>query len=205
MEHKVEQRSDEWYKIRCGKLTASMYQDIMKKPNARKDWTEGQLAILRKVVAERLTGIPVTVPVTAATQHGIDNEDMARHRFQVETFETVRECGFFERDEWTGASPDGIITRDGEDYAVFEVKCPSSKNHLLYMLYPDMLIEAYLGQLLGECLATGLNKATIISYDPRFLDENKQLVIAEMDVPSSVLARMADRLGEAVELMEDWV
>lgn len=204
VEHKNEQRSAEWFEARKGKLTGSMYPDLMLGPKARTEWTQGHLTVLRKVAAEIITGESDPSFTSDAMKEGVENEELARHAFQVQTFEEVRECGFFEFNEWIGASPDGIIVRDGEDSKVWEVKCPMSKQHLLYWLDSDELFKKYKGQLWGECLATGLNDYVICSFDPRF-DEDRQLVIVEGTFEQTEIDSMKARLDSAIEKIKEWI
>ena len=208
MEIKCEQRSDEWYAARLGLLTCSQFPKLM--PTARQgpdDWNETQLSILREVAAERLTGKREESYTSSAMQWGIDNEDMARYTFEAETMETVRKCGFFRSDvspNFVGGSPDGIIVRDGEDWGVAEFKCPTSKQHLRYILDPDELWKDYGWQVLGQRLVTGLNNGAICSYDPRF-PENKQLVIAGTNAPQCDMDALIERLNSAVDLIKGWI
>ena len=205
MEIKCEQRSDEWLAARCGKLTASTFPKLIRKPKARAEWTEGQLTILHAAAAEIITGVAEPEGYTSqAMQDGIDNEDCGRDLWAIENFETARKCGFFQHSEYIGGSPDFIIIRDGEDWGVGEMKAPMSKQHLKYELDRDELFKEYGGQVLGNCLAAGLPNFVLVSFDPRFPD-GRQFVTYTGRFKPEELAVLESRLMDAVTLIKEWI
>ena len=50
----LEQRSDEWFKIRCGKVTASRVSDVIAK--TKSGWGASRANYMAQLIAERLTG-----------------------------------------------------------------------------------------------------------------------------------------------------
>lgn len=203
-ELKFEQRSDEWKSARIGKLTASRFPDLMKTPKQRLEWNQTQLAILRQVAAEIITGDVEEVYTSKAMEWGISNEDYGRDLWAIENFETVRTCGFYQHSEYIGGSPDGIVVRDDEDWGVFEIKAPSSKNHLKYELDKDELVKEYIGQVIGESLVTGLRSYSLVSFDPRFPDGRKFVTVTGEFEPAEI-AELENRLYKAVALLKEWI
>lgn len=205
MENKAKQRSEEWYAARLGKITCSRFNDLMPSPRQKPDdFNKSQLAILREVAAERMTGESEESYTSAVMQRGIDLEPLAVAHFEAAEFEAVRECGFFEMSDTVGGSPDGVITRDGEDWGTLEVKCPTSKIHLLYMLDKDELWKAYGWQAVGHCLVTGLKNYALVSYDPRF-DESKQLIVIRGVATTEQLGALMSRLTVANDMVKGWM
>lgn len=192
-EHIVEQRSQEWFKLRCGKITGSRFKEIMPAEKARTKWTKGQLSLLREIAAERLTGIWEESYPSKAMQWGIEKEDEARQVYADYCMEEIRESGFWEFSDYAGCSPDGIM--NGSKKAL-EIKCPASKTHMLYSLDSDELDKEYHWQAVGHALGTGLGICDLISYDPRFPD-GKQLVIVHLDGIEKDMALLKERLEEA--------
>ena len=200
----TDQRSYAWKSARLCKLTASKFPDLMKTPKQRLEWNQTQLSILRQVAAEIITGESEPSYTTQSMQWGIDNEDYGRELWAIESFETVRTCGFYQHSEYIGGSPDGILVRDDEDYGVFEIKAPNSKQHLLYLLDSDDLLKAYYGQVLGESLVTGLRNYALVSFDPRFPDGRKFATVTGEFEPAEI-AELENRLYEAVALLKEWI
>jgi len=199
MEYKVAQRSEEWFKLRLSKITGSKISDLMPGPKARTKYTQTQLSKLMEIAAENLTGIMVETPITKAMQWGMDNEDEARQLAEFILGVEIHECGFFEKNEWVGASPDGI-----NESHVFEFKCPGSKKHLSYLLDAQNLIKDYEWQVYMEMLCTGKDQAYLMSYDPRFKHAEKQYVMVEIQKDQGKMDTLIERINDCIELLEEW-
>lgn len=199
-----EQRSDEWFKARLGKLTGSKFPKLMPTPRQRTEWNDTQLGILRECAAEIMTGEREETFQSAAMAWGNDHEDEAREAYEMLSMETVRTCGFFQHSEYIGSSPDGII---GDMKGVWECKCPTPKQHLRYFLDPAELWKDYKWQVVGHMLATGIHSGLIMSYDPRY-PEHKQIAIyrpTEGPEIETAIAELQARLDSAVTIIKEWV
>ena len=72
----IKQGSLEWFSQRVGSVTASQVANVVAK--TKTGTSEKRKRYLYEIVAERLTGQSVDVPVTNAMQRGIDLEPDAR-------------------------------------------------------------------------------------------------------------------------------
>lgn len=110
----IEQRTPEWHAQRLGRVTASNVGAILglSPYQTRSD-------VLRAMVRASLGAEPEFTG-NVATQHGSFHEEGARVEFEMETGLTVEKCGFFEWEDWLGASPDGLIGGEG----IWECKSP---------------------------------------------------------------------------------
>ena len=189
--HTMPQRSDEWYSVRCGKFTASDFDDLMPGKNKPIDYfTDTQMRIIYRVAAERITGAPIDGGyISKAMQWGIDTEAEARAAFEMETGKAVDEVGFCEMNEWVGCSPDGLI---GE-HSGLELKCPNSDTHLRYL--DQGFGRDYYYQVQGSMWITGRGWY-LASYDPRFRDN--QLYITEVQPCEESMVLLHDRLDCAI-------
>ena len=110
----MQQNTPEWYAARKGRVTASIVGAILGvAPYMTRD------DAMRRMVRDYHGAEPEFTGNTA-TEWGTYNEEGARFDFTLETGITVEQCGFFTRDDWAGASPDGL-TSDG---GLIEIKCP---------------------------------------------------------------------------------
>lgn len=202
-EIKVTQLSDEWFKLRLGKITASKFGDLMKTPKQRLEWNQTQTSILLQTASEFLTGEREETFTSKSMQWGIDTEKEAIEFYELLTDQTVRESGFYEVSEYIGGSPDGIIEGQG----ALEIKCPNSKQHLKYLLDANELIKMYKWQAIGHIYTTGLQWCDLISFDPRFKDPEKMMVIQRFNKSDleAELKELHERLESAVEVIEGWL
>ena len=167
----MEQRSDEWFAARLGKVTASRVADVIAKtktgPSASRENYATQL------VLERLTNKQADSYTNAAMQWGTETEPMARQAYELKRGLFVNETGFVDHPtiEMSGASPDGLVGTDG----LIEVKCPNSATHMETML-TQKVPPKYIPQMMWQMACTGRNWCDFVSYDPRF-PENLQIFI----------------------------
>lgn len=84
-----------------------------------------------------------------------------------------------------------------DDNGILEIKCPTRKNHMGYVLEPGSLSKAYKAQLQFQLWISGREYACISSYCPLVLNENKQY--HEMVVPDKAWQDFAQ---ERLELCE---
>lgn len=177
--HNVEQRSPEWHALRCGRVTGSCADAILKV----RQRGSGELAVRRdlrqRLIVERLTGVPADdIPYKGKDlQHGIDTEPEAVIAYEAAQSEIVTRIGFVSHDRlMAGCSPDGCI---GEWEGCIEVKCPASETHWDYVK-ADAVPADYYPQLVHTLWITGAPWVDFISYDPRFLDTTKRLFIKRL-------------------------
>ena len=86
----MEQRSEEWFAARLGKVTASKINDIMS--TGRSGEAISRRNYRTQIISERLTGKREEMYVNAAMQHGIDTEDEARDAY-IFDYADVEETG----------------------------------------------------------------------------------------------------------------
>lgn len=85
---------------------------------------------MRKLAAEKLTGVQAVSYNDKNMQTGIELETSAREYYEIVKGCIVTEVGFVERDDNIGASPDGLVGEKGG----LEVKSPIPSTHIEYRL-----------------------------------------------------------------------
>lgn len=169
----MQQRSDEWFEARRGKVTASHIADIMAKGRGGKpSATRNQY--MAKLLIERLTGEVEETYTNAAMANGIEQEPFARAAYEAEYDADVEEVGFIDHTTIAnfGASPDGLVGSDG----LVEIKCPTHGVHLDY-IRSRTVPRNYLLQMHGQMMATGRSWCDWVSYDKAFPAHLRMLVI----------------------------
>lgn len=167
----MEQRSEEWFEARLGKVTASNLANVTATTRS------GESAYRRnyrlQLVTERLTGQRTEVFINQAMQHGIDTEDEARDHYAFKHAD-VEEVGFVDHPtiKMAGASPDGLVGDDG----LIEIKCRQPQNHT-ETLISHQIPSRYKLQMFWQMACTGRKWCDYVSYCPSFPDELKMVVI----------------------------
>lgn len=148
------QGSDEWFAIRCGKVTGSMFA-IAKGNGATRT------KYMKELVDELRTGNPRESFVNSHMQRGTEMEPFARAAYEKEYRVDVQEVGFVEFNENIGCSPDGIIEPDGR----LEIKCPTLEVHNK-TVQADKVPSSHKPQIQGTLWVTEGKWLDFISYHP---------------------------------------
>lgn len=184
MSEVMEQRSDEWFKERLGKVTASRIADVIAEIKtgeaaARADYKT-------ELVCERLTGKPTESFTNVHMERGIELEPFARAWYEVETGIFVREVAFCNHPTiaMSGASPDGLVNDDG----LVEIKCPKSKTHL-HTLISKTIPRKYVYQMQWQMACTGRKWNDFVSYCPE-MPEELQLFVKRLERDDNLIAEL---------------
>lgn len=160
---------EDWKQQRLGKFTASEIHKLLGTGKVRDTY------ILEKAT-EILTGEPVTdLSGMKALEWGKKYEKEAYTLWEGGTKGYLGEK-FFPYGEWAGGSPDGL-----KDSKVVEIKCPyNSINHLANLQLENAndllkLHKDYYAQIQFNMLCTKKKWGVFISYDPRFIQKEKQI------------------------------
>lgn len=162
----MQQGSEEWFKQRLGKVTASRVSDVMAK--TKSGAAASRKNYMMELLCQRLTGIHEETFVSTAMQRGTDLEPIARAQYEIMTQNTVDEAIFVEHPdiENFGASPDGLIHTDG----LLEIKCPNTAQHVAFIRTGNIPIK-YEWQILAQMACTQRSWCDFVSYDDRMPDE----------------------------------
>lgn len=119
-----EQVTDEWFKLRAGKITGTKAHLIY--INSK---TLGNL--LLKICSEKITGIRESDNYSSyAIKKGVESESSAVAGYELEKGVEVKQICFAELDEYSGCSPDGLVGEDG----MIEIKCPLDSTFFEYYI-----------------------------------------------------------------------
>ena len=171
----MEQRSEEWFAARCGKVTASRVADIIARtktgPSASRE------NYLAQLVCERMTGKPAESYSNAAMAWGTEQEPFARAAYESVKDVLVEEVGFVPHPSFSeaGASPDGLV---GE-FGLVEIKCPNTATHIQTLL-EQKVPEKYITQMQWQMACTKRHWCDYVSFDPR-MAEGLQLFIKRIE------------------------
>lgn len=167
----MEQRTEEWYAARLGKVTASRVSDIVAK--TKSGYSTSRANYMAELVCERLTGKPGEFFQNAAMAWGTEQEPFARGAYEERNGILVEEVGFVSHPTITmaGASPDGLVGDDG----LVEIKCPYTATHIDTILAKEAPSK-YVNQMQWQMACTGRAWCDFVSYDPR-MPQNMQFFV----------------------------
>ena len=184
----IEQRTESWFAVRCGKVTASRVADIMAK--TKTGYAASRDNYMAQLVCERITGKPAESYSNAAMQWGTEQEPFARAAYEAHTGVIVEETGFHSHPtiEAAGASPDGLVGEDG----LVEIKCPNTATHIETLLDEFIPIK-YFCQMQMQMVCTGRKWCDFVSFDPR-MPEGAQLFVQRLNRDEEFVIKMEEEI-----------
>jgi putative phage-type endonuclease len=170
----MEQRTEEWFSARLGKVTASRVADVLAKIKSGESASRKNYKM--ELVVQRLTGKPQESFTNAAMEWGTEQEPFARMAYEAHTGTFVKEEGFVDHPtiEGFGCSPDGIVG-DG----LIEIKAPNTANHIETVL-ENKAPSKYIPQMQCQMACTGAKWCDFVSFDPR-VPEDLQLFVVRVE------------------------
>jgi len=180
----MEQRSEEWFTARLGKVTASRIADVCAR--TKHGWAASRKNYMHDLIVERLSGVHVPTGTGAARRWGQEVEPEAKIAYEFYRDATIVEAGFIPHPTIadTGASPDGLVGDDG----LVEFKCPTLSVHL-ETLQSDEVAPEYVLQMQWQMACTGRQWCDFASYDPRF-PEAMRLYVSRLQRDDAVIGAL---------------
>ena len=186
--YNFEQRTDEWYAIRRGKMSASNAETII--ANGK-----GLETYIYNLMAEYYSSAEKENYINADMQRGIDLEPEARLEFEFYTDLDVQEVGFIEHNEFIGVSPDGLIGDDG----LIEIKCPNDSIYFKLLLSNNIKPE-YIAQMQMQMYVTDRQYCYFVSYNPNF---EKSLYIKKINRDEEMIDKLKKGLERGTQLIKE--
>lgn len=192
-----EQRSEDWFKSRMGKVTASRMADVMAK--TKSGYSTSRKNYMMELICQKLTGEVPEGFTSAAMQRGTDLEPVARSWYEVERDCIVDVCGFYVHPEVEGfgASPDGLVGDDG----LLEIKCPNTAQHVDFLTGGE-IPRKYQLQMTAQLLCTGRKWCDFVSFDDR-MPEHLQGKVVRFEPTERDKAEMITEVVSFLDEMAD--
>lgn len=191
--HECEQRSEEWFELRKQyPLTASKAQAIA--TNGK-----GLETLVWEKLAEAYSSGIVEDWSNKHTERGVELEPQARSLYELETGNEVQVVGFVTNDKVSkvaGASPDGLIGKDG----LLEIKAFDDAKHFKMTILGIEIESQYMWQMQMQMLITGRKWCDFLAYNPNF---EKSLLIQRVKADKEMQAKIVDGLKKGEELINE--
>jgi putative phage-type endonuclease len=196
----IEQRTEEWFQQRLGKVTASRISDVIAK--TKTGVSTSRQNYLVQLVSERITGKKGDSFVNQAMLDGIEREGAARALYMLNRDVSVTEVGFFDHPiiKNSGASPDGAVNaeEEGKYAGLIEIKCPIETTHT-NTLMSKSVPSKYIPQMQWQLACTGAKWVDFVSYNPNFPME-LQLFVARVDRDDTYIGELE---AEVIKFLDE--
>ena len=168
----IEQGTPEWFDLRRGWCTGSRVKDVLAKTKNGISASRGNYLI--ELALQRITGEFPESFTSEAMQWGIDQESVARVKYEIKTKNFVDKATFIVHPEIPkfGASPDGLINLDG----MIEIKNPNSATHIKY-LKTKQAPKEYFIQMQAQLACAQREWNDFVSHDSRFPESSQMMIV----------------------------
>lgn len=153
----IEQRTEQWFEQRKGRVTASSVGAILGlSPYMKRE------DVMRNMVRE-YHNYEREFKGNQATEYGTFHEDMAAMDYQLKTGRTVEKTGFYPYGDWLGASPDGFVATN----RLIEIKCPYGQRDKIPPVFKTLEEQPYYyAQVQVQLYVTGRNACDFYQWTP---------------------------------------
>jgi putative phage-type endonuclease len=180
----LEQGTKEWHVVRLGKLTAS-------KASAIATNGKGLQTLVFEKVEELLTREFKETFKSKEMERGNELEPKARNAYELETGNIVQEVGFIEQDQYSGCSPDGLVSDDG----LVEIKCPNFRTYFEYM-ESGKINPTYYAQMQMQMLISDRKYCDYVVYHPDF--KKNPIIIKRVERDEAKIAKIKVGLAQGI-------
>lgn len=184
MIEEITQRTDDWFYVRLGKVTASRVEDVIAK--TKSGYSASRDKYMAQLVVERITQKKADSYTNAAMQWGIDQEQYARAAYEARNEVFVDEVGFVTHPtiEMAGASPDGLVGDDG----MVEIKCPETQT-MIDTLLTGKVPSKYFAQMQFQMACADRSWCDYVVFDPR-MPSGAQLFVKRIPRDDAYIAEI---------------
>lgn len=155
--HNIEQQTDEWFKMKAGKFSASDAQAIATAGT-------GLTTLCYKKVAERISGMIEIGYTNSDIERGNELESAARTAYEIRTKRSIVQVGFVEASKSVGCSPDGLVGKKG----LVEIKCPNGSNFIKHQVLG--IPSKYKWQMQMQMFVCEREWCDFVAYNENFSD-----------------------------------
>lgn len=156
----LDQGSYDWFRVRAGIPTASMFQAVMSKGRSAGAESKTRRTYMLRLLGERLTGEVAETFSNVHMERGKEMEADARRLYEFREDVQVMRVGFI-RNGLRGCSPDSLRDANG----IIEIKTKLPHIHLDVML-ADELPSEHKAQCQGQLLVAEREYLDFVSYWP---------------------------------------
>jgi exodeoxyribonuclease (lambda-induced) len=183
----LNQNTEEWQRIRAGKLTASNFHTLMGKSETKNN-------ILLQKTAERLLNRSLESDYTNQDmERGRELEEEARLLYEMQTDKEATIVGFIELNTSVGCSPDDLIGEDG----IIEIKCPK-ETVFIGQVIRDKIKPEYYTQIQFNLYVSNRQYCDYIAHNRNF-----NLFVKRIERDEDYIKKIKETIEECESIIEE--
>lgn len=204
------QRTRRWFDARCGRICSSEVGAViandgtLRRSRDKRGYSDAVHTYVNKIVGERISGyVAISDYASTDMQYGSAHEHAATEMLSLITdveFEPIG--GVMSDDLQLWASSDGVSFGAGDSInAVAEIKIPTPKIMVKYLLDELEFMADYKAQVAHEIIVTGADVGYLFAYGAG-LRLSRSNVLIPIEASCEYVRNMRKSLGELVALVD---
>ena len=153
----LEQGTEEWFKARNGKMTASNAHTISVAG-------KGLDTYIAKIVSDMFAAHKEEGYKSKEMERGSELESQAKAIYELEHSLEIENVGFIEYSSYVGCSPDGLIGESGG----IEIKCINNASYFKLLIGEEEPDSGYVWQCMMCLMITNRAWWDLVFYNPNF-------------------------------------
>ena len=208
----IAHRTDEWYRARIGKFTASNFPDLMSKPaDKTASISKSALNCIEKAAAQLYYNRYHERPDSDATRWGLNHESRAIQVFSERMNMQTIDIGYIEHPtiDSVGATPDVRIIDpiQPDKLIIAQIKCPYNPGN--HKDYRDKICDTdslkkkkseYYWQIQGEIWVTNADHSYFVSFDPRLIGRDECLHFVKIYRDENTINQIENVIKNSIEI-----
>lgn len=197
----LKQGSDEWLKLRLGKITGSCFHKLLGTKAAREKY-------LYDRANEIVTGCKSDGGeyVNIHIQRGWEYEPIARAEYTAYTFTSIDEIGLAQLGDYIACSPDGLVGEDG----MIEIKILDSNNYFRQVVEiskkgVEAIASEHYIQMQCNLFVCNRQWCDYVLYNPKHAAINNGLFIYRVECDNTMQSRIAQAIDECITTINEYV
>lgn len=202
------QGGSEWLIERSRIVTASEAYKILPPKTGKKHFTQAGETYILDIVAAYYSVPNLPQNGSKAIEWGIEQEPIARKKYEGQKFCEVKEVGLIKPTELDnyGVSVDGLVYNNG----IIEIKCPfNNSNHIKHLV--GSIDDKYKTQMQFGLYVTGRKWCDFISYNPNFTPETQlyikrfypdielfEIFTTQLELVNLKVQEMVEKIGDKI-------
>jgi putative phage-type endonuclease len=196
----IEQNTDEWMKVRAGKITGSRCAPLMASGRWLNGFGAGAKTLAYELANEILMEVlPESWGGNRWTEFGHEHEDIAREAYEQTFFTPLEQVAFVEKNGYIGTSPDRLVV--GEKKGV-EIKCLPKKH--IYIFMDGKAEDSHYYQCMWNMWVCDYDEWDLVYYN-HYYPEGHKMKVFTYTRDEALFKEFEERAGELFGIVSTMV
>jgi len=199
----IEQGSEEWLKLRLGKITGSCFSKLLGTKAAREKYLYSRANEIVTGCIEKTKAF-----YSEDVQRGHEYEPIARNEYRFNNFKVtdVDEVGLVQLNDYIACSPDGLVGEDG----MIEIKSPNPNNYFRQVVEisqkgVEAISNEHRWQMQFNLFVCSRKWCDYVLYNDEHATKGSGLFIFRVNYDSEMQKLITETIDKCIPMIKEYV